>query len=90
MIKKLQVIVREVYEDEVMEDVIRQNKTGVLISEYDYNKLPKEEQENYIATPVSSGKSKIEISENDPIFGQIFSEEDLNVKELILHLNRTK
>lgn len=90
MIKKLQVIVREVYEIEVMDDVIRQNKTGVEISEYDYEKLPKEEQENYTATPMSTGKSKIEVSDNDPVFGQIFTEGDLNVKELILHLNRTK
>lgn len=90
MIKKLQVIVREVYEVELMEEKIKHNKTGEAIDSWDFKKLTTEEQANYTFGEYPTGKSKIEEREGDPVFGQVFQESDLNVKDLILHLNRTK
>lgn len=88
MIKKLQVLVREVYESEAMETKIRHNVTGQEITEWDFKHLDKEEQSNYTFGEYPNGKMKLEISEDDPIYGQVFS--DLDTRELILHLNRTK
>ncbi len=90
MIKKIQVVVREVYESEEVDIVVANKKSGEKISDYDYRHLPEEEKENFTFNEFPNGKSKIEVSEGDPIFGQIFQDDDLNVKDLILFLNRTK
>jgi hypothetical protein len=90
MIKKLQVIVREVYESEETHEVISNIKTGKEISNYDYEQLTKEDQEGFVASQKPTGKSKIEESEGDPIYGQIFDTRDLDITDLILHLNRTR
>ena len=90
MIKKLQVLVREVYESEETEEIIAHKKTGEKISSWEFKQLSLEEKENYSFNDVGTSKSKIVVSEGDPVYGQVFSEQDLNVKELILHLNRTK
>jgi len=90
MIKKLQVIVREVYESEVIEKEITHAKTLEVIDTWDFKKLNDSEKSEYSVREVPTGKVKLEVSEDDPIYGQVFTEGDLNVKELILHLNRTK
>ena len=90
MIKKIQVLVREVYESEVFETAIIHNETKEEIDKYDYKNLPEEKQKEYTYTQVSTGKSKIEERDGDPLFGQIFSQEAIDVRDLILHLNRTR
>ena len=90
MIKKLQVIVREVYESEDFDEIVSHRDTGENISTYEFKNLPDEEKKGFVFERIPNGKAKVEISEGDPIFGQIFFENDLNIKDLILHLNRTK
>lgn len=90
MIKKLQVVIREVYEGEEMQEKIKHNVTGQEISSWDFGKLSTIDQAQYTFGQYPTGKSKVEIPENDPIYGQIFNEENLDIKDLILHLNRTR
>lgn len=90
MIKKIQVLVREVYEIEEFEVKIRNNKTAQEIDSYDFKKLDATEQEKYTFGEYPTGKSKVEIADGDPTFSQIFTPNDFSVKDLILHLNRTK
>jgi len=91
MVTKLQVLVREVYEQEEKEMKWNNIETGENIDSYDYKNLDSdEERAKFVRKEISTGKMELLTTDNDPIYGQLFHENDLDVKELILHLNRTK
>jgi hypothetical protein len=92
MVKKIQILVREVYEQEETEKVWSHIKTGDTISDYDYrHDLPEgDTKEDYTRKETPTGKMELLTTDNDPIYGQVFSEEEFDIRDLILHLNRTR
>ncbi len=91
MVKKLQVLVREVYEQEEVEKTWSHIETGETISDYAYSNDDGTIKKDYTRKEVKTGKMELlQAEDNDPVYGQVFDEMDLDVKDLILHLNRTK
>lgn len=90
MVTKIQVLVREVYEQEETESIWVNSATQEKFDDYDYKNLDDDKKEGFVMTEVPTGKMELLTTENDPVYGQVFAEEDLDIKELILHLNRVK
>jgi len=84
MVTKLQVLVREVYEQEEVNKVWCHIENGDEISDYSYNDKQEDEQKKYTRKEIKTGKIELLTTDNDPIYGQLFHEDDLDIKELIL------
>lgn len=91
MIKKLQVMVKEVYEQEEIQRQWIHIETGEEMADYTYKNLDendREKKEDYVRKEIPTGK--MERLEGDDVYEQVFEVGDLDMKDLILHLNRTK
>jgi|GEM_PF-1972314 hypothetical protein len=89
MIKKYQVLVREVYESEETETIIVNVNSQEEIASWKFSDLTPEEKRDYVKQEVPTGKNKLEIS-NSELYQQVFNVNDLKIEDLVLYLNRVK